>query len=78
LAGETAFHADETLAMMRYTTMLEEKLMRSATYWDWFKGTDLRHRTTGASRLFLHLIKTKNKKYQILCRVCTTATPSPQ
>ncbi|KAJ7249829.1 hypothetical protein C8J57DRAFT_1239397 [Mycena rebaudengoi] len=45
---ETAFHADETLAMMRYTTILEEKLTRGATYWDWFKGTDLRHRTTGS------------------------------
>ncbi|KAJ7087979.1 sugar porter family MFS transporter [Mycena belliarum] len=33
---------DETIAMMRHTTMLEEKLTRGATYWDCFRGVDLR------------------------------------
>ncbi|KAJ7141721.1 sugar transporter family protein [Mycena crocata] len=36
------FDVDETLAMMQHTTRLEEKLTRGATYWDCFKGTDLR------------------------------------
>ncbi|KAJ7779749.1 general substrate transporter [Mycena metata] len=36
------FDADETLAMMQHTTYLEEKLTTGATYWDCFKGTDLR------------------------------------
>ncbi|KAJ6587619.1 MFS transporter [Mycena vulgaris] len=42
LDRETEFDADETIAMMQHTTMLEEKLTRGATYWDCFKGTDLR------------------------------------
>jgi hypothetical protein len=42
LDRETDFDADETLAMMQHTTMLEEKITRGATYWDCFKGTDLR------------------------------------
>ncbi|KAF8179558.1 maltose permease MAL61 [Mycena galopus ATCC 62051] len=43
-SGEKAkeFSVDETLAMMQHTTMLEEKITRGATYWDCFKGTDLR------------------------------------
>ncbi|KAJ7204956.1 MFS transporter [Mycena pura] len=42
LERETDFDADETLAMMKHTTQLEEKLTRGATYWDCFKGKDLR------------------------------------
>ncbi|KAJ7664058.1 MFS transporter [Mycena rosella] len=42
LDKETEFDADETIAMMQHTTMLEEKLTKGATYWDCFKGTDLR------------------------------------
>ncbi|KAJ7144017.1 MFS transporter [Mycena epipterygia] len=42
LDRETDFDADETIAMMRHTTMLEEKITTGATYWDCFKGTDLR------------------------------------
>ncbi|KAJ7471671.1 MFS transporter [Mycena galericulata] len=42
LERETDFDADETIAMMQHTTRLEEKLTRGATYWDCFKGTDLR------------------------------------
>ncbi|KAJ6608515.1 MFS transporter [Mycena sp. CBHHK59/15] len=42
LDRETGFDADETLAMMQHTTALEEKLTQGATYWDCFKGTDLR------------------------------------
>ncbi|KAJ7617265.1 MFS transporter [Roridomyces roridus] len=33
---------EETLAMMQHTTILEEKLTKGATYWDCFKGPDLR------------------------------------
>ncbi|KAJ7830619.1 maltose permease MAL61 [Mycena olivaceomarginata] len=40
-AGEE-FDVDETIAMMRHTTMLEEKITRGATYLDCFKGHDLR------------------------------------
>ncbi|PHH76992.1 hypothetical protein CDD80_1014 [Ophiocordyceps camponoti-rufipedis] len=39
---ETDFDADETVAMMVHTTALEEKMTKGATYWDCFKGTDLR------------------------------------
>ncbi|RCI14146.1 hypothetical protein L249_6059 [Ophiocordyceps polyrhachis-furcata BCC 54312] len=39
---ETDFDVDETLAMMVHTTALEEKMTAGATYWDCFKGTDLR------------------------------------
>lgn len=39
---ETDFDADETIAMMVHTTALEEKMTKGATYWDCFKGTDLR------------------------------------
>lgn len=42
LNRETDFDADETVAMMVHTTALEEKITRGATYWDCFKGTDLR------------------------------------
>ncbi|KAJ6477823.1 maltose permease MAL61 [Mycena vitilis] len=40
--GKEGFDADETVAMMRHTTMLEERLTKGATYWDCFRGTDLR------------------------------------
>lgn len=36
------FNADETIAMMVHTTALENKITSGATYWDCFKGTDLR------------------------------------
>ncbi|EXJ56752.1 MFS transporter, SP family, general alpha glucoside:H+ symporter [Cladophialophora yegresii CBS 114405] len=42
LNRETDFDADETIAMMVHTTALEEKITRGATYWDCFKGSDLR------------------------------------
>lgn len=42
LNRETDFNADETIAMMVHTTALEEKITKGATYWDCFKGTDLR------------------------------------
>lgn len=38
----TDFDADETIAMMVHTTALENKITSGATYWDCFKGTDLR------------------------------------
>ncbi|KAK3373180.1 general substrate transporter [Lasiosphaeria ovina] len=39
---ETGFDADETVAMMVHTTALEAKTTSGATYWDCFKGPDLR------------------------------------
>ncbi|KAK3325045.1 maltose permease MAL61 [Apodospora peruviana] len=36
------FDADETVAMMVHTTALEQKTTSGATYWDCFKGHDLR------------------------------------
>ncbi|KAG5752245.1 hypothetical protein H9Q70_005106 [Fusarium xylarioides] len=42
LDRETDFDADETIAMMVHTTALEEKITSGASYWDCFKGTDLR------------------------------------
>lgn len=39
---ESDFNPDETIAMMLHTTALEAKITRGATYWDCFKGTDLR------------------------------------
>lgn len=39
---ETNFDADETIAMMVHTTALEEKMTTGASYWDCFKGIDLR------------------------------------
>jgi len=42
LDRETDFDADETVAMMVHTTALEEKITQGASYWDCFKGTDLR------------------------------------
>ncbi|KAF3403502.1 General alpha-glucoside permease [Penicillium rolfsii] len=36
------FNADETIAMIRHTTNLEEKLSEGASYFDCFKGTNLR------------------------------------
>lgn len=38
----TDFNVDETIAMMVHTTALENKITSGATYWDCFKGTDLR------------------------------------
>lgn len=42
LDRETDFDAEETVAMMVHTTALEEKITQGASYWDCFKGTDLR------------------------------------
>ncbi|KAM5345610.1 hypothetical protein ACJ41O_011471 [Fusarium nematophilum] len=42
LDRETEFDADETVAMMVHTTALEEKITAGASYWDCFKGADLR------------------------------------
>lgn len=42
LNRETDFDADETISMMVHTTALEEKITRGASYFDCFKGTDLR------------------------------------
>ncbi|KAK4153638.1 alpha-glucosides permease MPH3 [Chaetomidium leptoderma] len=39
---ETDFDPDETVDMMVHTTALEEKTTTGASYWDCFKGTDLR------------------------------------
>lgn len=38
----TDFDADETVGMMVHTTALENKITAGASYWDCFKGTDLR------------------------------------
>lgn len=40
--SESDFDADETIAMMVHTTALEEKTTSGASYWDCFKGYDLR------------------------------------
>ena len=42
LNKETDFDADETVAMIAHTTALEQDLTGGASYWDCFKGTDLR------------------------------------
>ncbi len=42
LNRETDFDADETVAMIAHTTALEEKITSGVTYWDCFKGVDLR------------------------------------
>ncbi|KAJ4142481.1 hypothetical protein NW754_009923 [Fusarium falciforme] len=42
LDRETDFDADETIAMMVHTTALEEKMTAGASYWDCFRGVDLR------------------------------------
>jgi SP family general alpha glucoside:H+ symporter-like MFS transporter len=42
LDRETDFDAEETVAMMVHTTALEEKITAGASYWDCFRGTDLR------------------------------------
>ncbi|WEW58384.1 hypothetical protein PRK78_003852 [Emydomyces testavorans] len=42
LNRETDFNADETIAMMVHTTALEEKITQGASYWDCFKGVNLR------------------------------------
>ncbi|KAI1331705.1 sugar transporter-domain-containing protein [Xylariaceae sp. FL0255] len=42
LNRETDFDVDETVAMMAHTTALEDKITRGATYWDCFRGVDLR------------------------------------
>jgi len=39
---ETDFDADETVAMIAHTTALEEEITKGSSYWDCFKGTDLR------------------------------------
>ncbi|KAJ5818203.1 hypothetical protein N7474_003794 [Penicillium riverlandense] len=40
--SDTDFNADETIAMISYTTKLEERLSEGAAYFDCFKGTNLR------------------------------------
>ncbi|OXH65263.1 MFS transporter, SP family, general alpha glucoside:H+ symporter [Cryptococcus neoformans] len=40
--ADPTFDADETIDMMRHTTELERELSAGASYWDCFKGTDLR------------------------------------
>ncbi|PTB71571.1 MFS general substrate transporter [Trichoderma longibrachiatum ATCC 18648] len=47
LNRETDFDADETVAMMVHTTALEEKMTAGASYWDCFKGVDLRRTEIG-------------------------------
>ncbi|KAI1438432.1 putative MFS alpha-glucoside transporter [Xylaria sp. CBS 124048] len=42
LNRETDFDADETIAMMVHTTALEAQITKGASYWDCFKGVDLR------------------------------------
>ena len=42
LNRETNFDADETVAMMVHTTALEEKITSGASYFDCFRGVDLR------------------------------------
>lgn len=42
LNRETDFDANETIAMMVHTTALEQKITSGSSYWDCFKGTDLR------------------------------------
>ncbi|KAI1118510.1 sugar transporter-domain-containing protein [Nemania sp. NC0429] len=42
LNRETNFDADETIAMMVHTTALEAKITKGASYWDCFRGVDLR------------------------------------
>ncbi|KAI3333651.1 putative MFS alpha-glucoside transporter [Ustulina deusta] len=42
LNRETDFDPDETIAMMAHTTALEAKITKGASYWDCFKGVDLR------------------------------------
>ncbi|KAJ6783626.1 hypothetical protein PWT90_04479 [Aphanocladium album] len=40
--NETNFDPDETIAMMVHTTAMEEKMTAGSSYWDCFKGVDLR------------------------------------
>lgn len=42
LNRETDFNVDETVDMMRHTTVLENEITSGASYWDCFKGVDLR------------------------------------
>ncbi|KAI2640202.1 sugar transporter-domain-containing protein [Xylaria nigripes] len=42
LNRETDFDADETIAMMVHTISLENKIISGASYWDCFKGNNLR------------------------------------
>lgn len=42
LNRETDFDVDETLSMMLHTTNMEKKITQGATYFDCFRGTDLR------------------------------------
>ena len=41
-SSDTEFNADETIDMMRHTTELEQELTSGASYFDCFRGTDLR------------------------------------
>jgi SP family general alpha glucoside:H+ symporter-like MFS transporter len=51
LDRETDFDADETVAMMVHTTALEEKTTSGSTYFDCFKGHDLRRTEVGVCPL---------------------------
>src|ERR1700709_767754 len=42
LNRETDFDVDETISMMVHTTALEAKITKGVTYWDCFRGADLR------------------------------------
>ena len=40
--ADQTFDLDDTIDMMRHTTELERELTAGASYWDCFKGVDLR------------------------------------
>lgn len=42
LNRETGFDADETISMMIHTTALEDQITKGSSYWDCFKGINLR------------------------------------
>jgi SP family general alpha glucoside:H+ symporter-like MFS transporter len=46
------FNADETIAMMRHTNELEKAVSEGTTYWDCFRGTDLRRTEIAAMTWF--------------------------
>jgi MFS transporter, SP family, general alpha glucoside:H+ symporter len=47
------FDADETVAMMVHTNALEEKTSGGASYWDCFKGADLRRTEVSCPTLWM-------------------------
>ncbi|KAF1974027.1 MFS alpha-glucoside transporter-like protein [Bimuria novae-zelandiae CBS 107.79] len=46
------FNADETIAMYKHTNELEKAISEGTTYWDCFKGTDLRRTEIAAMTWF--------------------------